>query len=151
MEDVLSCTDWPFVNLLYINGIQYSDHNMILPRLAILKPLRTLPFYILVCAFSFLTTPCKLLFYCSATAIIAEHSYFLWKQKPSASSVPFKLAIQKFNLFADLIKIKTGIEKASHLKMKHQKHALVKIAIENCLCEYLFFQVFQCLSLIHLI
>ncbi|KIJ90354.1 hypothetical protein K443DRAFT_116714, partial [Laccaria amethystina LaAM-08-1] len=70
-----------------------------------------------------------------ATAIIAEHSFFLWKQKPSTSTAPFKLAIQKFNLFADLKNIKTAIEEASHLKMKDQKDALVKIALENCLCD----------------
>ncbi|KIK02057.1 hypothetical protein K443DRAFT_97650, partial [Laccaria amethystina LaAM-08-1] len=90
-------------------------------------------------------------FLCIATVIIAEHSYFLWKQKPSASSAPFKLAIQKLNLFTDLKKIKTGIEEASHLKTKDQKHALVKIALENCLCEFLLFEGLQCLSLIYLI
>ncbi|KIJ99060.1 hypothetical protein K443DRAFT_39702, partial [Laccaria amethystina LaAM-08-1] len=67
-------------------------------------------------------------FLCIATTIIAEHSFFLWKQKPSTSTAPFKLAIQKFNLFADLKNIKTAIEEASHLKMKDQKDALVKIA-----------------------
>ncbi|KIJ96012.1 hypothetical protein K443DRAFT_107911 [Laccaria amethystina LaAM-08-1] len=76
-------------------------------------------------------------FLCITTAIIAEHSYFMWKQKPSASSVPFKLAVQKFNSSADLKKIKTAIEDASHLKIKDQKHALVKIALENCLRELL--------------
>ncbi|EDR08380.1 uncharacterized protein LACBIDRAFT_296954 [Laccaria bicolor S238N-H82] len=72
-------------------------------------------------------------FLCIVTAIIAEHSYFLWKQKPSASSAPVKLAIQKLNSSVDLNYIKTAIEKASHLKTQDQKHALVKIALENCL------------------
>ncbi|KIK00520.1 hypothetical protein K443DRAFT_100247, partial [Laccaria amethystina LaAM-08-1] len=90
-------------------------------------------------------------FLCIATAIIAEHSYFLWKQKPSVSSAPFKLAIETVNLFADLKKIKTAIKEASHLTTVDQKHALVKIALENSLCEFLIFQVFQCLSLIYLI
>ncbi|KIK05715.1 hypothetical protein K443DRAFT_90783, partial [Laccaria amethystina LaAM-08-1] len=89
-------------------------------------------------------------FLCITTAIVAEHSYFLWKQKPSKSSAPFKLAAQKFNSSADLNKIKTAIEEASHFKTKDQKHALVKIALENCLCEFLISQVFQCLSLIYL-
>ena len=71
------------------------------------------------------------------TAIIAEHSYFLWKQKPSTSSAPFELAIQKFNLFADLAKIKTAIKEASWLKTEDPKQALVKIALENRLCESL--------------
>ncbi|KIJ90636.1 hypothetical protein K443DRAFT_116341, partial [Laccaria amethystina LaAM-08-1] len=89
-------------------------------------------------------------FLCIATAIIAEHSYFLWKQNPSASSAHFKVAVQKFNTSADLNKIKTAI-KASHFKTKHERHALVKIALENCLCEFLIPQAFQYLSLIYLI
>ncbi|EDR13862.1 uncharacterized protein LACBIDRAFT_304962 [Laccaria bicolor S238N-H82] len=72
-------------------------------------------------------------FLCITTAIIAEHSYFLWKKKPSGSSTPFELAIQKLNSSTDLEKIKTAIEEASHLKSKDKKHALVKIALENCL------------------
>ena len=76
------------------------------------------------------------------TAIIAEHSYFLWKQKPSTSSAPFDLAIQKFNSTADLAKIKTAIKEASQLTTDDQKQALVKIALENRLCEYLNCQVF---------
>ena len=70
------------------------------------------------------------------TAIIAEHSFFLWKQKPSKSSAPFELAIQKFNSSADLAKIKTAIKKASWLKAEDQKQALVKIALENRLREF---------------
>ena len=85
------------------------------------------------------------------TAIIAEHSYFLWKDKPSGSSAPFELAIQRFKLSADLTKIKTAIKEASQLTTDDQKQALVKIALENRLCEYLIFQVFQFLSLIYLI
>ena len=107
-----------------------------------------LPFYVLVCTFSLMTTPTQLPFYCSVTAVIAEHSFFLWKQKPSASLDPFKLAIQKLNLSADLTKIKTTIKEASHLKTKDKKYALVKIALENRLGEFLIFQVFQCPSLI---
>ena len=70
------------------------------------------------------------------TAIIAEHSYFLWKHKPSNSSAPFELAIQRFKLSADLAKIKTAIKEASRLKTKDQKQALVKIALEHHLCEF---------------
>ncbi|EDQ99297.1 uncharacterized protein LACBIDRAFT_316691 [Laccaria bicolor S238N-H82] len=71
-------------------------------------------------------------FLCIVTAIIAEHSFFLWKQKPSNSWGPFELAIQKFNLSANLAKIKTAIEEASHhFRTKNQKHALVKIALDN--------------------
>ena len=117
-------------------------------RLAIPKPSRMLPFYVLVCTFSLMTTLTQLPFYCSVTAVIAEHSFFLWKQKPSASLDPFKLAIQKLNLSADLTKIKTTIKEASHLKTKDKKYALVKIALENRLGEFLIFQVFQCPSLI---
>ncbi|KIJ90478.1 hypothetical protein K443DRAFT_544219 [Laccaria amethystina LaAM-08-1] len=73
-----------------------------------------------------------IVFLCIATAIIAEHSYFLWKQNPSASSAHFKVAVQKFNTSADLNKIKTAID-ASHFKTMHERHALVKIALENCL------------------
>ena len=77
------------------------------------------------------------------TAIIAEHSFFLWKQKPSKSSAPFELAIQKFNSSADLAKIKTAIKEASQLKTEDQEQALVKIALENRLCEFLICQVFD--------
>ena len=87
-------------------------------------------------------------FFCSVTAITAEHSFFLWKQKPSASSAPIILAIEKLNLSVDSQKVKTAIQKASHLKAKDQKLALVKIALENRLGEFLIFQVFQCPSLI---
>jgi len=75
----------------------------------------------------------------------------LWKEKPSQSSAPFKLAAQKFNSSAYFNRIKTAIEEVSHFKTKDQKHALVKIALENCLCEFIIFQVFQTLSLIYLI
>ncbi|KIJ99253.1 hypothetical protein K443DRAFT_102592, partial [Laccaria amethystina LaAM-08-1] len=88
---------------------------------------------------------------CIATAIIAEHSFFRWKQNPSTSSAPFKLAIQKLNSSADLEKIKTAIKEASHLKTKDQKHALVKITLENCICKFSNLKFFQCLSLIYLI
>ena len=71
------------------------------------------------------------------TAIIAEHSYLMWTQSPSTSSAPFELAIQKFNLSANLAKINTAIEEASQLKTKDQKHALVKIALENRLRQFL--------------
>ena len=70
------------------------------------------------------------------TAIIAEHSYFLWKDKPSSSSAPFELAIQRFKLSADLAKIKTAIKEASQLKTEDQKQALVNIALENRLREF---------------
>ncbi|KIJ99294.1 hypothetical protein K443DRAFT_102451, partial [Laccaria amethystina LaAM-08-1] len=90
-------------------------------------------------------------FLCITTAIVAEHSYFLWKKDPSKSSAPFKLAIQQFNSSADLNKIKAAIGEASNFKTQHQQHALVKIALENCLCEFLIPQVIQCLSLICLI
>ncbi|KIK00320.1 hypothetical protein K443DRAFT_100608, partial [Laccaria amethystina LaAM-08-1] len=82
-------------------------------------------------------------FLCITTAIIAECSYFLWKEKPSVSSAPFKLAVEKFNSSADLNKIKTAIEEASHFQTQDQKHALVKIALGNCLCEFLISEVFQ--------
>ncbi|KIK00533.1 hypothetical protein K443DRAFT_100224, partial [Laccaria amethystina LaAM-08-1] len=75
-------------------------------------------------------------FLCIATTIIAEHSYFLWKQEPSVSSVPFQLAVQKFSMSVDLKKNKAAIEEASHLKAKDQKHMLVKIALENCLVSF---------------
>ena len=70
------------------------------------------------------------------TAIIAEHSYFLWKHTPSSSSAPFELAIQRFKLSADLAKIKTAIKEASQLKTEDEKQALVNIALENRLCEF---------------
>ncbi|EDR04648.1 uncharacterized protein LACBIDRAFT_330502 [Laccaria bicolor S238N-H82] len=95
VEDVLSYTDWPFI-----------DYTKTSKDIALL---------------------------CIATAIIAEHSYFLWNQNPSASSAPFKSAIQKFNLVADIAKIETAIQEASHLQMKDKKHALVEIALKNCL------------------
>ncbi|KIJ98999.1 hypothetical protein K443DRAFT_8737 [Laccaria amethystina LaAM-08-1] len=90
-------------------------------------------------------------FLCITTTIITDNSYFQWKQKPSASSAPFKLAIQKFNSSVDLEKIKTAIKDASHLKTKDQKAALVKIAMENRICELLIPEVFQCLFFICLI
>ena len=95
-----------------------------------------MPFYVLVCILSFRTIVSWLLFYCVATAIIAEHSYFLWKQKPSPSLAPFELAIQKFKLSADLAKIKTAIKEASQLKTEDKQQAHVKIALENRLCEF---------------
>ncbi|EDQ99138.1 uncharacterized protein LACBIDRAFT_335310 [Laccaria bicolor S238N-H82] len=71
-------------------------------------------------------------FLCIVTAIIAEHSFFLWKQKPSYSPAPYKLAMQNFNLSIDMAKINTAIEEASHMKTKEQKkQALVKIATDN--------------------
>ena len=76
------------------------------------------------------------------TAIIAEHSFFLWKEKPSRSPAPFELAIQKFNFSADLVKIKTAVKEASRLKTEDQKQALVKIALENRLREFSNCQVF---------
>ena len=85
------------------------------------------------------------------TAIIAEHSFFLCQQKPSKSSAPYELAIQKFNSSADLAKIKTAIEEACQLKTKDQKQALVKIALENRLHEFLSCRVLKFLFLIYLI
>ncbi|EDR14126.1 uncharacterized protein LACBIDRAFT_321933 [Laccaria bicolor S238N-H82] len=73
-------------------------------------------------------------FLCIVTAIIAEHSFFLWKQNPSKSTAPFESAMQKFNLSADVAKIKIAIKAASRLKTEDQKkQALVKIAMDNCL------------------
>ena len=136
MKDALNNADWSLVNLHCVNASQYSDHNIILPRFTIPKVLRTLPFCVLVCILSFMTIVSWLLFYCSVTAIIAEHSFFLWKQKSSKSSAPFELAIQKFNSSADLAKIKTAINEASQLKTKDQKQALVNIALDHRLCEF---------------
>ena len=42
-------------------------------------------------------------------------------------------------------KIKNAIEEVSSLKTNDQKHALVKIALENCLCEFQNPEVLQCL------
>ncbi|EDR01095.1 uncharacterized protein LACBIDRAFT_333616 [Laccaria bicolor S238N-H82] len=71
-------------------------------------------------------------FLCIVTAIIAEHSFFLWKQKHSKSTAPYELAIQKLNSSVNLTKIKTAIEEASHMKTKDQKkQALLKIAMDN--------------------
>lgn len=103
------------------------------------------------CVPSFLTIQSHLLLSWSATAVIAEHSFFLWKQNPSVSSAPVQLAITKLNSPVHLTKIKTAIKMVSHLEAQDQKHALVKIALENCLCESLDPEVFRCLSLIHLI
>ena len=89
-----------------------------------------------------MTTVSWLLFYCSVTVIIAEHSFFLWKHKASRSLTPFELAIQKFNSSADLAKIKIAIKEVAQLKTKDQKQALVKIALENRLREFLICQVF---------
>ena len=142
MEDVLNNADWSLVNLNSTNASQYSDPNIIPLRFTIPKLLRTLPFYLLVCILSFMTIVSYLLFYCSVTAIISEHSFFLWKHQPSASSAPFELAIQKFSSSADLAKIKTAIKEASQLKTKDQKQALVNIALDNRLRELLNCQVF---------
>ena len=60
----------------------------------------------------------------------------MWTQSPSTSSAPFELAIQKFNLSANLAKINTAIEEAFQLKTKDQKHALVQIALENRLRKF---------------
>jgi hypothetical protein len=90
------------------------------------------------------------------TILLPSHSYhcraFIFSVETEAFSIfcPFKVAVQKFNTSADLKKIKTAIE-ASHLKTKHERHVLVKIALENCLCEFLIPQAFQYLSLIYLI
>ena len=148
MEDVLNYRDWPFVSIHCIDAIQYSDNNVILPRLA----MPILQRYLLSmywCVLSCLTTLSWPVFFHSATTIIAECSYFLWKEKPSASSAPFKVAIQKFNMLADLKKIKTVIEEASHLKPKDKKHVLVNIALENCLCEFLHAEVIEPFSLLY--
>ena len=151
MENVLNHADWSFVNLHCVNAIQYSDHNIILLRFPMANLSSILHFYVLVCILSFMTIVSWLLFYCSVTAIIAEHSFFLWKRKPSSSLAPFNLAIQKINLSAHLAKIKSAIKEASQFKTEDQKKALVKIALENRLCEFLISQVFKFPSLIYFI
>ena len=137
MEDVLNDPDWSFVNLHGINAIQFSDHNTILPRFTIPNLSMILHFYVLVCLFSLITLS-QLLFYCSVTAIITEHTYFLWKEKTVGSSAHFKLAIQKFNLLANMTNIKSAIEGAAHFTTEDQKHAVVKIALENRLRQFSF-------------
>ncbi|KIJ99482.1 hypothetical protein K443DRAFT_102184, partial [Laccaria amethystina LaAM-08-1] len=78
-------------------------------------------------------------FCCLATAIIAEHSFFLWKQKPSSSPEVFTMSIETFKSSADLPKIWNAIQDVSPLQAEDKtlrlwQSALVEIALNNLLC-----------------
>ena len=75
----------------------------------------------------------------TATAIIAEHSYFIWKEQPSKSSEPVKISFHTFQSSAAFKNIQNGIKE---LDEEHTDiaAAVVKIALENRLCRFSAFQ-----------
>ncbi|EDR10098.1 uncharacterized protein LACBIDRAFT_325699 [Laccaria bicolor S238N-H82] len=67
---------------------------------------------------------------CIATAIIAEHSYFIWKKQPSKSAEPIKKSFHMFQSSAAINNIHDAIKE---LDEGHRDiaAALVKIALDN--------------------
>jgi hypothetical protein len=71
----------------------------------------------------------------TATCIIAEHSYFIWKNQPSESSRPLKISFQTFQSSPAFKNIQNVIKE---LDEGHPgvAAALVKIALDNRLCKF---------------
>ncbi|KIJ99489.1 hypothetical protein K443DRAFT_102167 [Laccaria amethystina LaAM-08-1] len=107
----------------------YADHRMVLPKDVLQHA-----------DWTFITnikTFQNVAFLCIATAIIAEDSFFLWKQNPSSSPEVFTTSMETFKSSADLPKIWNAIQNASPLKDKTLslwRSALVQIAQDNLLC-----------------
>ncbi|KIJ95316.1 hypothetical protein K443DRAFT_108952 [Laccaria amethystina LaAM-08-1] len=81
----------------------------------------------------------KSAFLCIATAIIAEHSYFIWKKQPSKSSEPLK---KSFHTFLSSAAFKNIWNAIKELDEGHTDVAvtIVQIALDNCLCKFLICQ-----------
>ena len=108
--------------------------------LVIIQLSREVPFCVLVCMlYHFWYTLWLFLSLNTATSIIAEHSYFIWKKQPSASSRPLKISFQTFQSSAALKNIWNVIKE---LDERHTDvaAAIVKIALDNCLREFYIFQ-----------
>ncbi|KIJ99531.1 hypothetical protein K443DRAFT_102106, partial [Laccaria amethystina LaAM-08-1] len=70
-----------------------------------------------------------------ATAIIAEHSFFIWKQAPSKSPNPFKISFDKFKSSAAFYNIQNPIQRVDQANTEVVSE-IVKIALDNCLREF---------------
>ena len=98
---------------------------------------RKVLFCVLVCIFyPFSYTLWLFLPLNTATAIIAGHSYFIWKQQSSKSSEPLKISFDIFQSSAAFKNIQNAIE---NLDGEHTDvtAAIVKIALDNHLCKSL--------------
>jgi len=98
---------------------------------------RKVPFCVLVCIFHpFWYTLWLFLSLNTATAIIAGHSYFIWKYQPSKSSEPLKISFDTFQSSAAFKNIQDAIV---NLDGEHTDvaAAIVKIALDNQLCKSL--------------
>ena len=112
----------------------------LLLSLVIMQLFREVPFCILVCMiYAFWHTLWLFLSLNAATAIIAEHSYFIWKEQPSTSSKPIKMSFQTFFSSAAFQNIQNAIKELDegHTDVAA---AVVKIALDNRLCKFSIFQ-----------
>jgi hypothetical protein len=75
----------------------------------------------------------------TATAIIAEHSYVIWRQQPSMSCEALKISFCTFQSSAALKNIQNAIKE---LDEEHTDvaAAIVKIGLDNRLCKFSIFQ-----------
>ena len=70
----------------------------------------------------------------TATAIIAEHSYFIWKKQPSKSSEPLKKSFHMFQSSPVFKNISNAILELDE-RNANVPAAIVKIALDNRLCK----------------
>ena len=70
----------------------------------------------------------------TATAIIAEHSYFIWKKQPSKSSEPLKKSFHIFQSSPVFKNISNAILELDE-RNANVPAAIVKIALDNRLCK----------------
>ena len=75
----------------------------------------------------------------TATAIIADHSYFIWRQQPSNSFEPLKISFHTFQSSAAFKNIQNAIKEMDE-KSTEVAAAIMKIALDNRLCRFLVFQ-----------
>ena len=99
-----------------------------------------MPFCVLVCLlYSFWHTLSRFLSLNTATAIIADHSYGIWRQKPSKSSELVKLSFHTFQSSAAFENIQNAIKELDE-KSTEVAAAIIKIALDNRLCRFSLFQ-----------
>ena len=75
----------------------------------------------------------------TATAIIAEHSHFIWKQQPSMSSEPLKQSFDTFQSSDTLKSIQQAI-KGLNENGNEVVAAIIETALRNRLRTFLVFQ-----------
>jgi len=127
--------------------LQYVSHSYqsvfstsFLLSLVIIQLSRKVPFRLLVCMlYPFSHTFWLFLSLNTATAIIAGHSYFIWKQQPSKFPELLKISFHTFQSSPAFKIIQNAI------KNLHEGHtdvaaAIVKIALDNCFCKFPIFQ-----------